>query len=144
MLRIRPAAVLLMTIIAMLSRHVPMHAQDENAYALISMERIRTALEQQSPYLQWLIPSSDTPTFYLDIHQPFLLSPPPQNTFDPTYGLPSIGALMIDGIVKIRSTAVNYKHDLATRRAKREVERALKAFCEINNCLTNLETIVAR
>jgi hypothetical protein len=52
---------------------------------------------------------------------------------DPTYGLPTIDELFMDGVQKIRSA----KRGRAERRARKEVEDALAAFCATNVCSTS-------
>ena len=54
--------------------------------------------------------------------------------FDPTWGLPSAGELLMDGIEKIHSAASGYKHRRAERRARKEVQDALAAFCAVREC----------
>jgi hypothetical protein len=44
--------------------------------------------------------------------------------------------LLMNGIEKIRSTAVHYKRGRAERRARKEVEDALAAFCAVRECPT--------
>ncbi|HWJ57593.1 MAG TPA: hypothetical protein VNR90_15240, partial [Vicinamibacterales bacterium] len=52
----------------------------------------------------------------------------------PTWGLPSAGELLMDGIEKIHSAASGYKHRRAERRARKEVQDALAAFCAVREC----------
>ena len=42
----------------------------------------------------------------------------------------------MDGIENIRSAAVHYKRRRAERRARKEVDDALAAFCAIRECST--------
>ena len=54
-------------------------------------------------------------------------SPLDENPFDPTFGLPSAGELMMDGVAKIQSAVVNYKG--RAKREREESDEALAAFC---------------
>jgi hypothetical protein len=65
-----------------------------------------------------------------------VLQPVDEEPFDPTFGLPSAGQLMMSGIGKIQSKVVKYKRGRADRRARKEVEDALAAFCAIHDCTT--------
>jgi hypothetical protein len=113
----------------------PIQAQTDDAHSPVSIARIRLALQQPPPLLQIPEPSGDMPTFHLEVRERlFVLQPIDGNPFDPTFGLPSIGELMADGIEKIRSAVVNYKRGRAERRARKEVEDALAAFCAVRGC----------
>jgi hypothetical protein len=84
------------------------------------MERIRAGLAQPPSLLQVPPPSSDSPTFRLEIQaQPFTMQPI---------------ELVMDGIEHIRSAAVDYKHRRADRRAAKEVDGALATFCAVREC----------
>jgi len=101
------------------------------------MQRIRTALKQPPPVLWVPAASGDTPTFRVEVQERLLvLRPIDEKPFDPTLGLPSVGELLMDGIEKIRSTAVHYKRGRAERRARKEVDEALTAFCAARECST--------
>jgi hypothetical protein len=54
--------------------------------------------------------------------------------FDPTFGLPSAGELVMRGVGKIGSAATGYKKRRAKRRAQQEVQEALEAFCAVQDC----------
>ena len=100
----------------------------------VSMERIRAAL-QQPPPLNLSVPSTDIPTFRLEVReQLFVVKPTEEKPFDPTFGLPSLGELFMDGVAKIHSAVVDYKHGRAERRARSEVDDALAAFCAEREC----------
>ena len=100
-----------------------------------SLARIRAALAEPPTIFQAPVPSSDVPTFRVEIHQPYFdLEPSEEETFDPTYGLPSVGELLMGGVGKIRSAAAGYKHRRARRRARKEVADALAAFCAVHEC----------
>jgi hypothetical protein len=113
----------------------PVQAQTDDSIA--SMQRIRTALKQPPPVLWVPAASGDTPTFRVEVQERLLvLRPIDEKPFDPTLGLPSVGELLMDGIEKIRSTAVHYKRGRAERRARKEVDEALTAFCAARECST--------
>ena len=76
-------------------------------------------------------------TFRTEVRQPlWVLRPTEEEPFDPTLGLPSIGELLMGGLAKIHSAAVAYKRSRAERRARREVDDALSAFCAVHECPT--------
>lgn len=54
--------------------------------------------------------------------------------FDPTLGLPSVGELLMGGIGMLHSVATDYQRRRAERRARREVDEALSAFCAVREC----------
>jgi hypothetical protein len=112
----------------------PMLAQTGRSPA--SLARIRAALAEPPPIFQTPAPSGDVlPTFRVEVHQPYFdLEPSDEETFDLTYGLPSVGELLMGGVGKIRSAAVGYKHRRAQRRARQEVTDALAAFCAVHDC----------
>ena len=113
----------------------PVQAQTDDS--TLSMQRIRTALEQPPPLLRVPASSGDTPTFRVEVQERlFVLRPIDEKPSDPTLGLPSVGELLMDGIEKIRSTAVHYKRGRAERRARKEVDEALTAFCAARECST--------
>jgi hypothetical protein len=100
-----------------------------------SLKRIRAALAEP-PVLQFPPPpSSDIPMFRVEIRQQaWTFDPLDEDAFDPTYGLPSVGELVVGGIGKIKSAAVNYKQRRTKRRARKEVQEALEAFCAVHEC----------
>ena len=67
-------------------------------------------------------------------HRLSVLQPVDETPFDPTFGLPSVGELLMDGVEKIRSAVVDYKRRRAERRARKEVDDALAAFCAVHEC----------
>src|SRR5215218_5943814 len=104
---------------AVLLLHSPAQAQSSGARLPVSLDRIRAALDDPPPALRLPESSRDVPTFRVEVQQrlpvtSFVDDPP----FDPTYGLPSAGELMMGGIGRIRSAAVNFKRNRAKRRAK--------------------------
>ncbi len=100
-----------------------------------SLKRIRAALAEPPPILQVPPPSGEIPTFRVEVRQQaWTFDPLDENTFDPTYGLPSVGELVVGGIGKIKSAAVNYRQRRTKRRARQEVDDALAAFCAVNPC----------
>ncbi len=123
---------------AILVLQTPIQAQTDDAHLPVSMERIRAALKEQPPLLRVPAPSGDMPTFYVEVRERLpVLQPVDENPFDPTFGLPSVGELMMGGIEKIRSAVVNYQRGRAERRARKEVEDALAAFCATRGCPTS-------
>ena len=125
---------------AILVLQTPIQAQTADAHLPVSMERIRAALKEQPPLLRVPAPS-EMPTFYVEVRERLpVLQPVDENPFDPTFGLPSVGELMMGGIEKIRSAVVNYQRGRAERRARKEVEDALAAFCATRGCPTSTTT----
>jgi hypothetical protein len=115
----------------------PAQAQSGDAPLPVSIERIRAALKEQLPLLKVPASSDEVPTFQVEVRQRLsVLQPVEEVPFDPTFGLPSAGELMMNGVGKIRSALVNYKRGRAARRARREVEDALAAFCAVHDCAT--------
>src|ERR1700752_3587038 len=101
---------------------VPIHGQTSDSPLSVSLDRIRAALEAPQPILPAPTLTRPTPTFRGEIRQPGgNWQPSEEHLFDPTFGLPSAGELLMDGIEKIRSSAVNYMRHRAQRRARREV-----------------------
>ncbi len=129
-------AVPLLLVGAILVLQTPIQAQTDDATLPVSLERIRAALKEQ-PLLR--VPElSGDPTFYVEVRRRLpVLQPVEEKPFDPTFGLPSVGELMMDGIEKIRSAVVNYKRGRAERRARQEVADALAAFCATRGCPTS-------
>ena len=104
----------------------------------VSVERIRKALEAPPPRLRPPPPSSEVATFRVEVRQQlFDLESLDEDPFDPTYGLPSVGELLSGGIGKLRSAVAGYKRGRAERRARKEVENALAAFCAVHDCQTS-------
>ena len=123
---------------AILVLQTSMQAQTDDAPLPVSLERIRAALKEPPPLLRVPALSGDIPTFYVEVSERFpVLQPIDEKPFDPTFGLPSVGELMMGGIEKIRSAVVNYKRGRAERRARKEVEDALAAFCAARGCPTS-------
>lgn len=121
----------------MLTLQSPMQAQAADPPLPVSMKRIRAALEQPPPLLQVLPPSADGPTFRIEVwERPFVLQRVDEAPFDPTFGLPSVGELLMSGLGKIQSAAVDYTRRRARRRARTEVDDALAAFCAVRECPT--------
>ena len=122
------------TILALQS---PVQAQAADSQLPVSIERIRAGLKQPPPLLQVPAPSGDRPTFRIEVRErPFVLQPIDEKPVDPTFGLPSVGELLMNGIGSIRSAAVAHKRRRAERRARQEVDDALAAFCAGRECLT--------
>jgi hypothetical protein len=114
---------------------LPAPAQTDPAPLPVSLERIRAALDAPPPVLLVSPPPGEIPTFRVEVRQPFWDGQPvEEEAFDPTYGLPSVGELMMGGIGKIRSAAVGYKQRRAKRKAREEVADALAAFCAVHEC----------
>jgi hypothetical protein len=113
----------------------PILAQADDTHSSGSLNRIRAALNEQPPLLRVPAPDGDTPTFHVDVGElQAVLQPLDERPFDPTFGSPSVGELMMDGIEKTRSTVVNYKRGRAERRAQKQVKDALAAFCATRGC----------
>ena len=132
-----PFLALSWSLITILALQSPIQAQAADAELPVSMERIRAGLKRPPPLLQVPAPSGDVPTFRIEVRaRPFVLQPPDVEPFDPTFGLPSVGELLMTGIEHIRSAAVDYKRRRAERRARKEVDGALAAFCAVRECST--------
>lgn len=114
----------------------------------VSMERIRAALErqeQQQRFLRGVDTSSDMPMFHVHVEvrvRPHVLTPRQEDAFDLTFGLPSVGELIFDGVEKIRSAVVKYRRSRAERRARKEVKDALAAFCAAHGCSTHVKAYI--
>ena len=122
------------TILALQS---PDQAQAADSPLPVSLERIRAGLKQPPSLLQVPPPSGDIPTFRIEVRErPFVLQPLDEKPFDPTFGLPSAGELLMSGIETVRSAAVHYKRRRAVRRARKEVDGAVAAFCSVRECST--------
>jgi hypothetical protein len=111
-----------------------LQAQTADPASPESLRRVRAALKEPPPIL-WVPTSGVVPTFRVEVLQPFWnLDPVDEDQLDPTMGLPSAGELLMGGIGKIHSATVRYKHKRAKRRARQEVDEALKAFCAVHEC----------
>jgi len=120
---------------AILILQSPIHAQTDESQLPVSVDRIRAALKQPPPILRLPEAPNDTPTFHIEVRAPHLvLEPIDEEPFDPTFGLPSAGELLMGGIDKIRSAVVRYKRGRAERRARKEVDDALAQFCAVHEC----------
>src|SRR5438045_1125261 len=112
-----------LTVGALVLLQAPVHAQAGDSPSPASLERIRAALEKPAPILWLPAVSAATPTFRIEIRQaPSMLRPVEEESFDPTFGLPSVGELLMGGVAKIQSAAVHYKRGRAKRRVQREVD----------------------
>jgi hypothetical protein len=115
--------------------HAPLQAQTSTPELPVSLDHVRTALEQAPPVLQTPVRTAKRPTFRVEVRQPLWTEHPvDEPAFDPTYGLPSAGELLVGAIEKVHFSLVNYKHRRAERRAKQEVAEALAAFCAVHSC----------
>ena len=113
----------------------PTQAQTDDAHSPVSVERIRAALKEQPPLLRVSAPSGEMPTFHVEVRERLpVLRPVDEDPIDPTFGLPSVGEVMMGGIEKIRSAVVNYRRGRAERGARKEVDDALAAFCAARGC----------
>jgi hypothetical protein len=121
---------------AILVLHTPIQAQTDAAPLPVSLERIRVGLKEPPPLLRIPALSGEIPTFRVEVREQPLLQPVDEIPFDPTFGLPSVGELLMGGIGKIRTAVVNYKRGRAEQRARKEVEDALTAFCATRGCPT--------
>jgi hypothetical protein len=130
-----PLLVLSWSLGTILTLQSPIQAQAADSQLPVSMERIRAGLKRPPPVLQVPPPSGDIPTFRIEVRERyFALQPIDEEPFDPTLGLPSVGELLMNGIEHIRSAAVNHKRRRAERRARKEVDGALAAFCAVREC----------
>jgi hypothetical protein len=120
---------------ALLAFQLPVQAQGANPELPVSLARIRAGLERPPSVLETSEPSGLTPTFHVEVRaHPVDLRPVEEEPFDPTYGLPSAGELMMGGVQKIVSATANYKRRRAERRARKGVDEAIAAFCAVNDC----------
>jgi hypothetical protein len=128
--------VLILIVGEVLVLQTPLQAQSDETHLPVSIDRIRAALKEQPPVLRVATPSSDAvPTFQVEVQQRLSIQlPVDEEPFDLTWGLPSAGQLAMIGVGKIYSAVVNYKHSRAERRARKEVEDALAAFCATRDC----------
>ena len=122
------------TVGALLLLHSPVQAQTAPAPLPVSLERIRAALREPAPVLRVVAPPAEVPTFRVEVEQFWNGQPVDEEVFDPTYGLPSVGQLMMGAIGKIGSAAAGYKQRRAKRKARKEVADALAAFCAVHEC----------
>ena len=126
----------LVIVAALLVVETPIQAQTTDVAPLpVSIERIREGLKEPPPLMRIPAPSGEIPTFRSEVRGELpLLQPVDEIPFDPTYGLPSVGELLMGGIGKIRTAVVSYKRGRAEHRARKEVEDALAAFCAVRGC----------
>lgn len=126
-----PFLVLTLTVGAILALPSQIQAQAGDQELPVSVDRISASLKRPPP-LQIAAPS---PVFRIEVRaRPFVLEPVDEKPFDPTFGLPSVGELLMDGIENFRLAAVHYKRRHAERRARKEVDDALAAFCAVREC----------
>jgi hypothetical protein len=133
----RAIAVRLVLAAAVVVLHVPAQAQSDESRLPVSLERIRRALEAPPPVLQPPPPPSPTepPMFRTEVRQPISMTRPVEDEpWDPTMGLPSAGQLVVGGIGKLATAVGNYKRGRAKKRARKEVDEALAAFCATHEC----------
>ena len=123
-----------LVLVAVCTAPASAQAQKADRPLPVSLERIRAALKEPPPALRLPV-SGDIPTFRVEVRQPmWVFEPRDEEPLDPTMGIPSAGELVMGGIGKIHSAAVRYKRNRAKRRAKKEVEDALSAFCAVHEC----------
>jgi hypothetical protein len=100
-----------------------------------TLKRMRAALERPASRLRPDVPAAEAPTFHVDVTMPFSatrsIEEPP---FDPTWGLPSAGDLIAGGLGKIGSAVKGYKRHRSERRARKEVQDAMAAYCAVHTC----------
>jgi hypothetical protein len=131
-----PFLALLLSLGTILALQSQIQAQAADQETSASIDRVRAGLKRPPP-LQIAAPSGNRPTFRIEVRaRPFVLQPTDEKAFDPTFGLPSIGELLMNGIENVRSAVVHYKRRRAERRARKEVDDALAAFCAIRECST--------
>jgi hypothetical protein len=111
-------------------------AQTADRYDSASLARIRAALAAPQPQVLVPPPSPDVvPTFRVEVNQYFsMTAPTDEPPFDPTWGLPSAGELMMGGIGKVRSAVSGYRKRRAKGKARKEVDDALAEFCAVYTC----------
>jgi hypothetical protein len=111
-------------------------AQTADSYGPSSLARIRAALAAPQPHVLVPPPSPDVvPTFRVEVNQYFsITAPTEEEPFDPTWGLPSAGELMMGGIGKVRSAVSGYRKRRAKGKARKEVDDALAEFCAVYTC----------
>ena len=131
-----PLLALLLSLGTIVLLQSKMQAQAADTELPVSIERIRAALNGPQP-LQITPLSGDTPTFRVEIQaNAFAIKPFEKEVVDYTYGLPTLGGLAMEGIEYLRATFVRYKRGYAERRARKEVQDALAAFCAVHDCTT--------
>jgi hypothetical protein len=110
-------------------------AQSTDTSSAVSIERIRAKLQQPPPVLRLPDPAVATATYHVEVRAPlFLLHPPEDKPMDPTFGLPSTSELVGRGLAKVGTTVRNYKRHRTERRARKEVDDALAAYCAAQQC----------
>jgi hypothetical protein len=122
------------TFAALVILQAPIQAQSSASQLPVSLDRIRLALQEPPPVLQVPVQSGQKPSFRVEVRQPVLRPIEHEPPLDPTFGLPSVGELLMDGVMKIHWDLVNYKRSRAERRARKEVEDALAALCAVREC----------
>jgi hypothetical protein len=132
-----PFLALSWSLFSILALQPPIQAQATGSQPAVSLERIRAALKEPPPILRVPAPSRDKPTFHVEVQQQFIdLQPIDEKPFDPTFGLPSVGELLMTGIERVRSAAVKHKRRRAEHRARKEVDDVLATFCGVRECST--------
>jgi hypothetical protein len=100
-----------------------------------TLKRIRAALERPPSRLDVAASTAGAPTFRVEVNVPFSatrsIEEPP---FDPTWGLPTAGELIAGGIGKIGSAVGGYRKHRAQRKARKEVQDAMAAYCAVHTC----------
>jgi hypothetical protein len=130
-----PFLALSCTVAAILALQSPIQAQTADSRLPVSIDRIRAGLTQPPSVLQVPLPPDEAPTFRIEIRQQVVVPPAvDEQPFNPTFGLPSLGELVLSAIEGVRSAAVDYKHRRAERRARKEVDDAIAAFCAVHQC----------
>jgi len=126
---------------AIMVLQAPIQGQTDDVHLPVSLARIRAGLAAEPPQLPLLpVPASlsDLPLFRVEVREQLNVLQPAvvEAPFDPTYGIPSAGELLMNGIRSIKSAVVNYRRGRAERRARKEVEDALADFCAVHGCPT--------
>jgi hypothetical protein len=113
----------------------PAQAQADPAASPVSLARVRAALDAPPPRLLVPGPAFEVPTFRVEVRQDLsMLRAVDEPPFDPTWGLPSAGELMMGGIGKLHSAVSGFKKRRAKGKAKKEVSDALAEFCAVHAC----------
>ena len=132
-----PLLALLLSVGTIVLLSSKMQAQAGDTELPVSIDRIRAALNGPQPFQNTSL-SGDIPTFRVEIQaSAFAFRPTEEEAFDYTYGLPSLGQLVMMGIQNVWDAGIRYKRRYAERRARKEVDDALAAFCAVHDCASS-------
>src|SRR6185295_3927855 len=93
---------------AIMVLQAPIQGQTDDVHLPVSLARIRAGLAAEPPQLPLLpVPASlsDLPLFRVEVREQLNVLQPAvvEAPFDPTYGIPSAGELLMNGIGSIKS-----------------------------------------